>query len=328
MKFDASLQLRDQLYLLKNVSKGWEKLDPTVRIALLPVLNTLLPESFSRARQNLRREVPLNRATAQSITRRVEWIKEFEGVATTAMELPWIRLRASVLHELSGAYLDFCATLKNLPVPKDVTPADAAEYQKSVKEIVEPFLKKSHEIAERSYLLASRSSVEDVVLKPIEEASRDSWKMQSAQLQKKLPQWKSDSQVAGLDLGLMRILEPKSPITPGSALLSLWRDSLQKQQWEKNAFLFQELKSKKVLSATELRFMQGLILVASGAKAEGLLELKTAAADLESAARKELDHVLLSHYAHSLSVDTAVELAEEMDKLTVKLVSVKSGGQS
>ena len=71
--------------------------------------------------------------------------------------------------------------------------------------------------------------------------------------------------------------------------------------------------------------MEGLTLVASGAKAEGLMLFRSVASDLDKRPHRELAQILLSHYARSLSVDTAVELADEVENLTVRAIATQPG---
>ncbi len=336
LKFDSNLKIREQLNLLRNLGKGWESLDPMIRFSLLPILNQVLPESFAKARSNLKKEVPLNRATSQAITRRAEWIKEYESYASTAMSLPWIAIRARILHELSGVYSDFSNTLSTLPIPKDIEPDQAAEYAKGVKEIVEPFMAKSKDIASKAIQLASTASVEDQVLNPIVESFPDLWKKQTDQFRKKLPQVKIEQNIARLDLNLLKLfklqLDQSSSQNPRPAdfrlLFTRWMESYQTQSWEKNAYFLQELKSKKEINSDEAKLLQGLVLIASGAQAEGLVELKDLASSLDNPSRKELDQMLLSYYARTQSTDISIQLYEEVDRLNVKVVSAQSGGRS
>lgn len=345
LKFDSNLQLQDQIYLLRNLTKGWDNLDSLVQISILPSISTLIPKAFAQARMNLRKEVPMNKASAKAITRRAEWIKEYELVASQALSLPWNRIRVAVLNELSGVYFDFSSTLAQLPTPKDISPEELHEYQKGVQQIVQPFSIKSQDLAEKAFQLASSSSVEDDVFNVSQENRLESSKKLQQKLKKSLPQITLNSKLEKLDINLIRLIQPSLDLNSKnvaiartafnqssdklpSLLKALWVDSFLNQNWTKNAFLLQELKSKKLLTLTESKMMQGLLLVGVGAKAEGLLELQAVANELESSTKLELDQILFRQYLHTFSVDTSIRLSQEIEKLNLRIVSAKAGKQS
>lgn len=344
LKFDTSIQLRDQLYLLRNVSKGWEDLDPLSRISVVPIFSVLLPKSFERARISLKQEVPLNKASVQAITRRAEWIKEYENVASNALVLPWSRIRARVLQELSGVYLDFSTTLENISIPKDMNTKEVSEYTNSVKEIVKPFMERSKDIGKKAYHLASNSAIEDDDFRIIKESNSDLFDIEVREIKNKIPQWSEKSSIDSLELNALKIItsssdysalqikEVREEFSKSSKQLpwllkKLWLESFQNHAWEKNAYLLQEMKAKNIISKAEIKVMQGLILIASGAKAEGLVELQEAVQELDTPNKLELDKALFSHYAHTGSVEVSLRLANEINNINTKLLKDKSEGK-
>lgn len=349
---EPRLELHQQIQLIKQVNKGWDSLDPLAKLSLLPLLSRTLPQTFALARANLRREVPLNQASSKAITRRAEWIKEFESAASGTLQLPWNRIRSGVLFELSGAYSDFTATLEKLPMPKGIEGAELAQYQKDIKEITQPFGEKANELAEKAYQVASLNSVEDEVLKPIETLLPAAVQKQLELAKKKLPKLSLQSAPSNIGLGILPLMnkdltdqlplsdartkllkdsQKKDAAQTGTEtkmlkaqfLKALFFDSMKKKSWTKTAIALQDLRELGVYSGGELRAMRGLFLATAGAKSEGLLELESAVQELKEAdhlkEKVQIQQVLISHYLHSLSVEKSIGFAASIETLSRQL---------
>ena len=77
-----------------------------------------MPAPFRLNRAALKDVAPL-KANEKWITRRVEVIREMENAATQVMKLPWARIRAEVLNEMAGVYLDLARGLAALSATQD-----------------------------------------------------------------------------------------------------------------------------------------------------------------------------------------------------------------
>lgn len=348
LKYSEDLEYRDRLLLIRNVARGWDQLDPLVQLALLDDLTSILPQAFEKARVELKKVVPMNHVTANSVTRRAEWIKEIETTATLALGLPWSKIRASVLFELAQTYSDFSDALSSASPPKDISPAEEKEYQKSVQEIVNPFKEKSANLAKKAYQMAADTSVDGDVLNKImmrySSVLKASAQDATDKIRKKIPDYKQYENLVLLDLNLLKLTDqeavlqaasggrrPESDV--GSRLRQLWIESYQKKAWAKNAYILQEMKDRKVVPPSSIKLMRGLMLAAVGAKSEALIEIQGAAADLPigsqalmlTKTKKKLFETVLSHYIRSAAIDSSIQLAHEIETLNQQIKQSEGG---
>jgi TolA-binding protein len=326
LKFAKELEYRERLVMIRVLSNGWEKLEPLVRFSLIPIMSETIPSTLTLARTELKKVVPLNKATTQSITRRVEWIKEIETTATKSLSLPWGRIRTLALLELSLVYLDFSKTLADLPLPKEISPEEIAEYKKTVQEIIDPFTAKGREIAQRSYQVGSESAVEPTVLAQILSLFPDFSKSSSEALQKKIPSFATYSQVQPLNLALLERLDPSSDWKLSNKnssknsqdiptrLKRSWLEAYSSKAWTKVGFILQELNEKKAVSPSLLKILRSLSLAGMGAQAEALLELQSASEDLEPRIRNDVHLILVSYYIQALSLDHSSRMVQAIEK--------------
>jgi TolA-binding protein len=268
LKYGAEIELHRRLVLLRSLATGWDKLDPMIRLSTLPLLTHLVPENFAKARIQLKTAVPMKTISSKSITLRAEWIKELEKTAGKILELPWNGIRSEVLNELSLAYSDFTSTLEASTPPKDLTEPQLKEYQKSLSDIIHPFLSKSGELSEKAKKLAE-APAEPVSISYLEKLDPNTNWTSVQQKSRRGPQ--TEGQIVNSE----------------SHLKSLWLEAYSSHSWAKNAFILQDLQEKKLIAPSLLSIMKGLTLTASGAKAEAWLEVKPALEEIKAAEEKK-----------------------------------------
>lgn len=238
----AKVGFKDRLELASVLAKEWKSLDPLIQFTLIPVLNQNLPQAFALSREELSKIAPLE-ANSKAISRRIKLIQTMETAAGVAVSLPWIHAKASVLNDISGIYLDFSNQLAHLPVPKDYSAEEKAEYTKSVNELVGPFKEKSAQIKKQADELGLGKLTElgaTASMDLFEKTGDGSWK--------KDPLW------------------------------VLWTQALSRKSWPRLGYFFQEFKDKSHAKEPTLALMRIMTLGLAGAK----LEAQTQLAELKS----------------------------------------------
>jgi hypothetical protein len=333
LKKISIIDLRNRLQMIKAIAKNWEDVDPLVKVHLLPEINIYIPQHLASIRSEIRRLVPVNKASPQAIARRVEWIKEVDQAGSAALNLPWSRIRTEVLLQLGLVYLDFANTLKALPVPKDLlTPENQkalADYRKELNEIIKPFETRSKEFGQKAMEVATGFGVENELIKKIAtEYPEVSVKLET-EFKKQNP--KVDSHKTGpvIGINLIHIGEVKSKVE-SLRLLKLWTEAYESRNWAKSGFILQEIIQKKEIPEHIVKLMQGLTLVSAGAQAEGLRELLEAAPMMETKYRIELKQAILKQYIQSISGQQVSKLIAEVDsdtQLATQEAAQKKGGK-
>lgn len=316
LKKISVMDLRNRLGMIKAVAKNWDDLDPLVKVSMLPEVNSAIPQHLSSIRNEVRRLVPVNRASPQAISRRVEWIKEVDGAGSAALNLPWSRIRTEVLFQLALVYMDFANTLKAIPTPKDLQAPGSekalADYQNELGQITQPFLSRSQELGQKAMEVATGFGVENELIRKIAgEFPGVSGKFES-EFKKQNPKADSIKSAQLIGLNLIQIGEVKAKAeTVG--LVRIWMEAYQGKNWAKSGFILQEMIQKKELPESLIRTMQGLTLMAAGSQAEGLHELLEAAALMEPKSRTELKMAILKQYIQSGSAEQVSKLIREVE---------------
>ena len=346
------LPFRDRHLVVRLLTENWKNLDGLSQLAILPRVSQTLPKIFEFNRESLKDVAPL-RASEKYITHRIDMIREMENAATKAMDLPWTRIRATVLNELASVYVGLSKDIAALPAPKDLNADEAAAYEASIRKIVIPFEEKGQDMRLKAFEIASKLAIDpqafDTVATPFfAENPSQAKKMDS----------KSRASGPMLDLKFLIAVAPEAPYekvqklaakgeTPsfssnlspdelGLKLRLAWHKAVAARNWPRATFLLQELRDRKIASRTELAAVKAVTLAASGAQGEAIAELEDAKKDF-LAAREPRDSkdpgsfdkkaarasnallvALIDHYLKSCAREKATALLKELPTAEVE----------
>ena len=294
-QFGADLVMKDRLEMAVLLAERWKQLDPLIQFALIDTLNRTLPEMFRVSRQALPTLAPL-KANTRSLVKRIGLIRDVETSVEKIVDLPWAQVKISLLATIAHMYLDFSGELTRLPPPKNLSPAEKAQYDASVAEILTPFRAKGEMISKQVKTLAAKTAVNPEVVTDLKvEPSRKLAAIPENEL--------------GLLKALLQDIRPPLKVddnpSPQEKLATLWEEAFQAGAWPRTAFFFQEMKTKFRLRDSTLASLRALALSRSGAKAEALAELEAAIPSLGEP-RMGLAQKLVNEWYQS---STASELA-------------------
>ncbi len=314
----GQLSFRDRLRALRILAKGWESLDALTRFALLPRISVSVPQSMAQNRKDLEKQWPL-RANSRAITQRIEAIREVESTATQAMKLPWARVRAQLLAESAGLYLDLSRGLGKLPSPKGLSDSERVEYEQTVSKLVIPFEEKGQEMQAQAFAIASTFAIEDeaflAVAAPfLQDNPSQAKALKPAQAPGVLSRLDLEALIRMDAPGNWNRLAPDSE-DPLPLLKAHWADALRLKQWAKVAYLVQEATDRKLIPGSGLALMRAVSLAQAGARGEALAEIAEARKDLPPEARKQAVGVLLSHSLRACSKARTREWLDEAYRL-------------
>lgn len=321
LQSQAQMPFPDRLVLVRVLSGNFGNLDRLVQLVLLPKISASVPQAFALNRRDLTIHAKV-RADAKSIKRRVDMIKEMEETSAQAMKLPWARIRAGVVQQVAGLYMDLVDNLNTLPVPKDLSEADATAYRETVMKLVMPFEDKGNEIARKAFEIASNYSIEDPEFTEIANFffARNPSQAKSLRVPahlKKLP---------ALDTALLDKYDDEkawNPIQsreasfykdPSAYTKQRWHQAYQGKHWHQAAFFLREAKNRKWWSEDSLQLATAVTLVAEGARAEGLAVLEDYQSRLSTGSRKnELGVALIEYYVRSSAKTKVKDMIQDLE---------------
>lgn len=322
------LAFRDRNVAIRHAVSAWDEHDPLVKFALVPRLSASLAQAFRLNRAAMKEVAPL-RAHERYIARRIEVIRELENAATKAMKLPWARIRAEVLNEVAGVYLDLARGLAALPAPKDLSSADLAAYEETIRKINMPFEEKGQDMRAKAFEIASRFAIEDESLAAIAEPFFAENPSQAKALRDAKPAEKPGEKPS-LDLAFLAQLDPKGDWkdamkandqgtredlayeNPALYVKTLWVRALQGRRLNQVAFFMQEAQEKALIQAGVMGAVKAVSLASAGARGEGLAELEDARRDLAAEGHDFVTTLLVGFYRGSFAREKAQTLQKEL----------------
>jgi TolA-binding protein len=344
------LAFRDRLLAIRHFAKNWDELDPLVKFAVLPYVNTSIPHALALNRKMMDEVAPL-RMTSDAekyITHRVDIMREMENAVTLAMKLPWARIKADSLNELAATYLDFSTTLAALQ-PKGLKDAEVAVYQETIRKITVPFDEKGQDLRSKAFQLASRYAIEDASFQAIAQPFFADNPSQAKALRKvasvtgamagspglvkgSLQNTTAVASAMELDLNFLDLVDPsehwkklvsdrtfKPNERVNEDIQHFFLDALTTKNYQKMAFFLQEAKAKNAFPPYILSAMKSVSLTTAGARAEALLEIEDSRQNWDPKAKLIVLGVLSRHYEQSYAIDRAQVFEKEIEiELTPK----------
>ncbi len=295
---------KERLSIVSGITSDWVNLSPMVKYAILPYISRSIPGVFEICRIEVKKNAPL-KIRKDFIDRRVDLMKSLEDAGAQAVSLPWIRIKASVLHELANLNREFVKELDAIPIPAGLTGADLEGYKNQMKEVVSPFVGKADDYRKQAFDLATASAIEDQYLSRIFSAVFK----ENPKLGQDLKQSWNPEYVRSIGYQMLSKVDPnggwstKCPKTSDQVLnfrCMLFR-ALKEKNWPKISVLLQEGKDKQVVSNILFVMAESISYAIAGARAEALLKLETIAASLPNEYKKELLIPMISHFYNSLS---------------------------
>ncbi|MGK5084940.1 tetratricopeptide repeat protein [Bdellovibrionota bacterium FG-1] len=322
-----NLTFHDRNIALRRAISGWKTVDPLIKFTLLPRLTRSLTKTFALNRAALTQLAPL-RADEKHITRRIEVIREMENTATEALQLPWSRIRAEVLNEIAGTYLDLSQNLAALPAPKGLNAAETQAYEDTLRRLILPFEEKGQDMRAKAFEIGSRFAIEDEALNAISQPFFAENPSQAKALRKsRLP----GSQPQALELNILEhidlgggwaplisnssgsLSEKQAYENPAQYIKSLWIRAYKAHHLPQVAFFMQEAQEKALIQAGVMNAVKALSMNQAGARGEGLAELNDARQDLKANAKNLITRLLVRFYQNSYAHEKAQSLARDLD---------------
>jgi hypothetical protein len=265
----------------------------------------------------------------------VEVIREMENAATKVMKMPWSRIRAGVLSEVAGTYLDLARGLAAIAPPKNLNEAELAAYNETIAKLTLPFEEKGQDMRLKAFEIGSRFAIEDPALALISEPFFQENPSQAKALQA-LGSKLGKERPAELDLVfLSRVdddgkwnkirksfsekLAPELALeNPAFYIKSLWARALQAHNLPQIGFFMQEAQEKALVQAGVMASVKAVSMAAAGARGEGLAELEEGRKDLPVDARILITRQLVLTFTNSLSKERSEGMQKELDELEGK----------
>jgi tetratricopeptide (TPR) repeat protein len=321
LQHQAPLQFGDRLLLARIVAGNWDKLDKPAQAVLLPRVSESVPLAFTLNRKDLNRFAKV-KAEAKSIKHRVEMIREMEDTSTQVIKLPWSRIRAAVIHEVAGLYLDLAEQLSAVPPPAGLKDPEIEEYKQTVAKLVFPFEEKGNEIESRALEIAEAYAIEESVEMPIAETyfakNPSQAKVMKPEVAFKTP--------PAIDAGLLTSLDSESDwdVIHKKAVSFYqnaadfgrqnWFRAVKEKRWHVAAHFLREAKNRKWWSEDNIQFATAVQMAAEGARGEAVAILEEMAGKWDSGTRKNrLQALLAAIFVKSYAKDKARRTIEAID---------------
>ncbi|MBC7693675.1 MAG: hypothetical protein H7222_18055 [Methylotenera sp.] len=317
---DTPLSAADQLLALNTLIAELDKQDGLYRLAMVQSVVHSVPKIFKAERKNLSKTQVLSakpELMEKSIKKRLEAVTAFENLATQAMSLGFVRLRAQILNEVAGLYSDFSDQIKGLKAPKGFTAEDKTLFEEVLKKLSAPFDEKKKDLRLKAFELASQQAVENEVFTEIAKSWEKDFPLEAEKLTPVAP----PSNDPNLSIKLITQVDPASEWQmPSDKIQSKWYASIRNRQWARVAFFANQAK----LGTSGVKVSEGMQLVAKavslaavGAQSEGLAELKEAYKKLPSDTKGWASLALMNHFFLSYdSKETRKWLEEAFESIS------------
>jgi TolA-binding protein len=306
LMYGSRLGMKDRLTLAEVLASGWKDEDRLIQFSLIPAVNQLIPGVFAYARKMLSTIAPLN-ASSAALERRIELIRSVEDSAGKVVGVPWAQVKVATLATVAQIYIEFSDELGRLPVPKDITPDELATYQKSIKEILDPFRAKGKALNKQAVDMAKEVSVRVADIPGL-----------SVPSPRKLAMAPQPFDLTVLDkvdgAHAWSTTKAKTDDDLEGVLRDFWVDALQTRAWGRLAFFFQEYKDKVSPKDSIQGLMQALFLDSAGARSESIAQLESTATSLQGPARTAVKRTLCSEYLGTSTPGKANQIADELAK--------------
>lgn len=310
----------DRMLLARIIAGRYDDLPSEVQLNLLPYLSESLPLAFELNRQRINKFAKL-KASEKSINHRVSLIKEMENTSKRVMKLPWARIRASVMNQISELYLDFSKALTSLPVPKGLPKKEIDSYKASIMSLILPFEDKGHELRSKAFEIASANAIER---KDFDKIKNLFFRDNPSQADSVTGQFKQIKEIPinfkTLDLLSKNEIKAKTKFdrtekdkNTKAFYKTQWIHAVRKKNWALVSFILKEADEKSDMDSTTLSLMRSITLVQSGAQSEGLKELNEIKSDLGEAYQSQASVILLSHYLSTYSKEKTRDLIESLE---------------
>jgi hypothetical protein len=279
-----------------------------MKAATLPALTRLLPLAFRKSREDLPQVAPL-KVTKAAIAGRIAMIREIENSASQIVKLPWARIKAKTLVELSQTYSAFSEEIRNLKPPKRISEEALAEYRQNIDEIVKPFDEKAAKLRDQALEIAVASA-----LLPSDLAGLDKIPVIAAPPGNEAPK---APRPPDLTQALIQAIETpfhakEKESAEAERLYTWWKKSLAGQEWGRVAYFQQALERNSAKESPALSVMHAIFFQATGNSPEAFLELEALQAKLGEKERATVRDLLLAEYSRTLATKKAEKLRGEL----------------
>ena len=321
LEHQNDMRFPDRVLLIKILVGRWNSLNELAKLSVVPKISKSIPLAFEQNRARVNKFAKV-KANERSIKRRITLIKEMEQAATKVMKLPWARVRAHVMHEVSQLYLDLAHSLMNLKAPAQMQGKELQAYQQMVQKLAFPFEEKGHDIARTAFEIASQFSIEEQALRKITKSFFENNPSQAKSLKTAV----DTKEAPALDLALLEELSPETAWKKSikerpsfykdkkAYLVWKWNEALENRSWIQAAYFLQEAKHLKAWSESELNLARVVTLNNAGARAEALATLEGVRGDLKKENRYRLTYVLIGNYVHSYGKKKVKRLVEDLEE--------------
>jgi tetratricopeptide (TPR) repeat protein len=265
-----------KIALLNDIPNQWDHENSLGKYTLLSKISDRVPEVFHALRNQIKTEFRI-KLDQKTISRRVHWIEEAEKVAANLAKQPWSRVRLSAYIETAGLYHDMIADLKNMKLPKGLSPEDQAEYQKTIADAIAPFQQKSDDLQKVAVEYASTSGCDEATLNQMAIEFHLAYT--------------PHSQKDAFGPAMMALVKPGKSDT-SKDLVKEFQAAIDHSNWPKAGFLIQWAqtnKDKAELSPANLSIMKAILLSRTAAIADAASELQSSIKNYNSDEKKQVD---------------------------------------
>jgi TolA-binding protein len=305
---ERALEFPDRLLLVRLLATGFDDQPAQIQFVLLPSLQKELTRAFEQNRLSAKKFAGL-KATEKSIKHRVALIHEMEQAATRVAKLPYARLQASVLSEISKLYLDFSSSLQGLATPTGLSGSELGAYQDMIRKLALPFEEKGQTIGRKAFEIASDQAIERDSFERVSNSFFADNPSQSKALKQSVPFRES------WELTLESALQLHKWSRTERHFLDAWKTAVHEKNLALSFHLLNEHIKEPAIDAQALRILKSITLVSAGAQAEGLAELERVRESLSPEAQAKAIVILISCFSHSLSQKKTKSLIAALERI-------------
>lgn len=308
-----NLTRRDRNAFSSEILSSWDKQDSIPKLWLLPHIASILPYELKSIRDGVRGTAKI-RPDPSTIKKRTKQIELAEAELDRFELFPLLSLKAAAMNERANLYMDFSQDLTDMANAKGLSKEDRELLKVAVEKIRSSFENKGKTLRKKAFDLASNAAADPEIFGNIASLYFQEFPTEIA----------SYKDIRGLGQGVHisttsfdEIDKNKGWTSSGvpQNLNDLIKKKLflavSERNWPFVAFLLQEGKRLEALNPVQLTMVRAVSMVLTGARPEGINELREIKTKIDSRSRASLLMILISQYTSSLSKENAKKLMEE-----------------
>jgi len=266
---NVGLNWEQRKQLLGQLVQDWPQAPNDVKAALISIISTSIPRTYSSYRDEIRKRSPLA-LNPNAIRNRANVLKGVDAIGSEISGIAIQAIQAQVLYYQSIFYSDAAKDLERL-VPPGLSGEDRIKVVKTIDKLKQPFIAQRDSSAAAALQLANASQIS------VDQYAEVTAKIEESGYKSTPTPHRSQFPYLGFDAGDFVEFIPISKERKNEKSLEVWKtafiDAINSKNWAKMAHMAGEGSRLKLYPPEWASLIRGASLILADATSEGMLEV-------------------------------------------------------